>query len=425
MKSDREPLRLAYLLSQYPAVNHAFMLREIRLLRRRGFEIHVFSIGDPDRPPAAMTEVEQEESRSTFYVKSAGFANLAAAHFAVFFSRPVSYLRGLCCALDLGAASPRTALYGLFYFAEAVFVGRAMLRLGLRHVHTHFASTVGLILARTFPVTMSATFHGVSEFENVGAFRLREKVRASLFSCTVSRYGLSQLMRVTGRSQWQKLEWTPLGVDPAEFAPRPVRPVSSPFQILCVGQLAPAKGQHVLIAAVDALVREGHEIQLRFAGDGPDRADLQRDVDARGLSRNVVFAGNLNQDELRNLYRECDVLALPSFGEGLPVVLMEAMAMEIPCVATWVAGVPELIRDGVDGLLVPPTDEDALARAILRLKNDPDFCLRLGRKARLRVIDGYDVSRNCERLAGIFRRRLDLHRSETSTRPAAPHLCAK
>jgi glycosyltransferase involved in cell wall biosynthesis len=297
-------------------------------------------------------------------------------------------------------------LYGIFYFAEAVVVGHSMMRLGLRHLHTHFASTVGLIVARIFPVTMSATFHGPMEFENPEAFRLREKIRASLFSCAISRYGLSQLMRVAGRSQWQKLELTPLGVDPVEFAPRPFRPDPSPFQILCVGRLAPVKGQHVLIAAAGALVREGHDILLRFAGDGPDRTELLRDVDVRGLSHNVFFAGNVDQDTLRGLYRQCDALALPSFGEGLPVVLMEAMAMEIPCIATWVAGVPELIRDGVDGLLVPPADAESLARAILRLKSDPALRLRIGQEARRRVLDGYDVSRNTERLAEVFRRRL-------------------
>jgi glycosyltransferase involved in cell wall biosynthesis len=382
------------------------MLRELRLLRRSGLEIHVFSVGATDRPLAAMTDVECEEARGTDYVKNAGFLRLAGAHISTFFSMPISYFRGLFCALGMGMWSPRKMLYGTFYFAEAVVVGHAMIRLGLRHLHTHFASTVGLIVARVFPVTMSATFHGPMEFENPEAFRLREKIRASLFSCAISRYGLSQLMRVAGRSQWQKLELTPLGVDPVEFAPRPFRADPSPFQVLCVGRLAPVKGQHVLIAAVGALVREGHDILLRFVGDGPDRSELQRDVDAGGLSRHVSFSGNVNQDTLQGLYRECDALALPSFGEGLPVVLMEAMAMEIPCVATWVAGVPELIRDGVDGLLVPPADEESLARAILRLKNDGDLRLRLGQEARRRVLEGYDVSRNVERLAEVFRRRL-------------------
>ena len=405
-------MRLAYLLSQYPAVNHVFMLREIRLLRRSGLEIHVFSIGGPDRPLAAMTDVEREEARATAYVKNAGLLRLAGAHVSTFFSRPISYFRGLWCALGTGMWPPRNALYGLFYFTEALVVGRSMMRLGLSHLHTHFSSTVALIVARTFPVTMSITFHGPMEFESPVAFRLREKLRASLFSCAISRYGLSQLMYVCGRSQWTKLELTPLGVDPAEFAPRPFRSNPSPFQLVCVGRLAPVKGQHVLIDAIAVLARNGREVLLRFVGDGPDRSELQREVETRGLSRSVFFPGNVNQDELRAIYRECDAMALPSFGEGLPVVLMEAMAMEIPCIATWVAGVPELIRDGFNGLLVPPADERSLAGAILRLMSDPDLRFRIGQEGRRTVVEQYDLDKNGERLVEIFRRRLDVRQPE-------------
>jgi glycosyltransferase involved in cell wall biosynthesis len=156
------------------------------------------------------------------------------------------------------------------------------------------------------------------------------------------------------------------------------------------------------------LVRNGHEILLRFVGDGPDRSELEREVEARGLSRCVLFTGNVNQDELRAIYRESDALVLSSFGEGLPVVLMEAMAMEVPCIATWVAGVPELIRDGANGLLVPPADEGSLAGAILRLMSDPDLRFKLGREARRTVLDQYDLDKNGERLVEIFRRRLDV-----------------
>ena len=406
MIAERSPVRLAYLLSQYPAVNHVFLLRELSLLRRSGFEIHAFSIRGPDRPLSAMTDLEREEVRTTSYVKSAGVLRFAGAHIATLFLRPVSYFRGLSCALHVGTWSPRKALYGWFYFTEALVVGRAMMRLGLSHLHTHFASTVGLIVARTFPVTMSATFHGTGEFENPEAFRLREKVHASLFSCAISRHGLSRLMYSSGRPQWAKLELTPLGVDLAEFAPRPFRANPSPFQIVCVGQLAPVKGQHVLIRAVDALLREGHDVLLRLVGDGPDRSELKREVEARGISRSILFSGNVDQDKLRGIYREADTLVLSSFSEGLPVVLMEAMAMEIPCIATWVAGVPELIRDGVNGLLAPPGDEQSLARAILRLKNDPALRLRLAQEGRRAVLEGYDLARNAEHLAEVFRRRL-------------------
>lgn len=400
------PLRLAYLLSQYPAVNHVFMLREVRYLRQSGFEIHVFSIGAPDRPLDSMTEAERAEVPSTRYVKTAGVRRFAAAHIATLFTRPVAYVRGLLCALRLASWSPGNALYGLFYFTEALVVGRAVLRLRLSHLHTHFASTVALIVARTFPITISATFHGHGEFGDPSAFQLRRKVRACLFSCAVSRSGLSHLKYVSDPSQWSRLALTPLGVDPADFPARPFRPQASPFQLIAVGLLGPVKGLPVLLAALEALVREGHNILLRIAGDGPDRSALERQVQDRGLGASVFFLGSVNQDKLRALYSETDALVLPSFDEGLPVVLMEAMAMEIPCIASWISGIPELIRDGVDGLLVPPGDETALSRAILRLKTNTELRLNLGLQARRRVLEEYNLLKNAGRLADVFRRQL-------------------
>ena len=133
---------------------------------------------------------------------------------------------------------------------------------------------------------------------------------------------------------------------------------------------------------------------------------LQQDIASRNLARHVVMEGYLNQDKLRELYAECDALALPSFAEGIPVVLMEAMAMEIPCVATWITGIPEIIRHEIDGLLAPPGDAEALARAIARLMDDPALRRRLGQQARLRILGKFDLHRNTEHLAEIFRRRI-------------------
>jgi glycosyltransferase involved in cell wall biosynthesis len=188
--------------------------------------------------------------------------------------------------------------------------------------------------------------------------------------------------------------------------PRAFRADPDPFQIACVGQLAPVKGQHMLLAAVELLAREGRRVLLRIAGDGPDRASLEQDIAGRNLARHVVMEGFLNQDKLRELYAECDALVLPSFAEGIPVVLMEAMAMEIPCVATWITGIPEIIRHETDGLLAPPGDADALARAIARLMDDSALRRRLGQQGRLRILEKFDLHRNTEHLAEIFRRRI-------------------
>jgi glycosyltransferase involved in cell wall biosynthesis len=399
-------MKLAYLVSQYPAANHAFMLRETSRLRQLGFDVDVVSIRRPDRPPDRLSPEERDAAGATFYVKDAGLSRVAVAHARTLVRRPLRYLAALGSALRLGDGRPGRTLAAAFYFVEAVVAGDHIDRSGASHVHCHYASTVGLLVSRLFPVTLSATLHGPDEFENPAGFRLRQKVEACRFVCAISSYARSQVMKNTPMAEWGKIEVVPLGVDTAVFAPSGGRPAPSPVRLVCAGRLAAVKGQHVLLAAMASLVTHRPAVVLHLAGDGPDREALERDVHARGLDGRVVFEGLLNQDRLQALYRESDAMVLASFAEGVPVVLMEAMAMGIPCVATWVAGVPELIADGVDGLLVPAGDADALAEAVGRLVDDAGLRRRLGRAATDKVRERYDLDRNVARLADVFTRRL-------------------
>lgn len=401
--------RLAYLVSQYPAVSHTFILREVRHLRARGFEIRVASINDPDRSAERLTAEEAEEAAATYYVKRHGVGGAAGAALSTLARHPAGFVRGLLFALGLGGTDVRRLLYGLSYFAEALMIGRWMQGHGLTHLHVHFAtpaSTVGLIASHAFPITFSMTVHGPDEFYDAPGYRLGEKIAGASFVCCIGTYARSQLMKLSPVADWDKFEVSPLGVDPATFTPRPFREHPQPFEIICVGRLVPAKGQHILVAAVDRLARAGRAVRLRVVGDGPDRAALEHDVAARGLAGHVVFEGAVNQDRIRALYAQADAFALASFAEGIPVVLMEAMAMEIPCVTTCITGIPELIRDGIDGLLVAPSDDEALAAALGRLMDDAALRRRLGEAGRRRVDEKYHLSRNTDRLAEIFRRRL-------------------
>lgn len=403
--------RLAYLVSAYPAISHTFILREIRHLRTRGFEIHVASINGPDRPDDGLTADEGEEAAKTYYVKKHGVVGALAALFWSLGTRPLATLRGLFFALRLGGLDLSKLLYDLFYFVEALMVGRWMTRLGLTHLHVHFAtpaSTVGLIMTHVHPYGLSLMVHGPDEFYDAPGYFLREKIEGSRFVCTIGRYARSQCMKLSDPDQWDKFEVAPLGVDPELFTPRPPRAGTDHLEVICVGRLVPAKGQHVLVSVMERLVqREGRDVHLRFVGDGPDRASLEDDVRERGLDEYVTFEGAVNQDRIRELYARADVFALPSFAEGIPVVLMEAMAMQIPCVTTFITGHPELIRDGKDGLLVAPSDDEGLADAIARLMDEPALRKQLGEAGRLRVIDRYNLEPNTDRLAEILRRRLD------------------
>jgi colanic acid/amylovoran biosynthesis glycosyltransferase len=416
-------VRVAYLVSQYPTISHTFIMREVLRLRADGMEIWVASINAPDRENSRLTADERAEALSTYCVKGDGPGGALVAHLATIASRPVAYGRGLLAALSLAGTDVRRMAMHVLYFVEAVMIGRWMAGHGLSHLHVHFATpaaTVGLIAVRIFPVTMSMTVHGPDEFYDVPGYILREKVLGCRFVCCISQYARSQLMRITPIDAWDRLEVVPLGVDPAAFSPRPANDEPKLFEVLCVGRLVPAKGQAVLIEAAAALIAAGRALRVRLVGDGPDRPALEALVRARGLAGHVIFEGAVDQDGIRALYRQADAFALASFAEGVPVVLMEAMAMEIPVIATGITGIPELIRDGVDGLLVMPSDVAALAAAIARLMDEPLLRRGLGLAGRLRVIDRYNLAVNVGRLAAVFARRLKTSPVHAPGRAAAP-----
>lgn len=410
MDSADAPLRLAYLVSEYPGISHTFILREVRRLRTKNLTIRTASINSPRRPTENLTSDEKEETDSTFYIKQSGIAGALRAHSRTLAKKPMAYFRGLWRALALAGGDLREMLYAIFYFTEAVILGAWMEEQSTPHVHVHFANpaaTVALIASEVFDISFSLTVHGPDEFHDVLGQHLAEKVARASFVVCIGSFARSQLMRVAPAASWHKFVVAPLGVDPEIFRPRPVRTAREPFQLLCVGRMVPAKGQHILLVAVDRLARKGRAVRLCLVGDGPDRASLEHEVACRGLGDRVTFAGNVNQDQIHQYYAEADAFVLASFAEGIPVVLMEAMAMEIPCVATMIAGIPELIRDETDGLLVMPSDDRALTHALERLIDDEGLRHRLGQAGRQRVLDKYNLPDNLETLARLFKARLD------------------
>lgn len=411
-----QPVRtLAYLASTYPTLSMIFVLREVLALRELGFRIETASINPPDRPAKRLTPAEAAEARRTYCVKRHGAAGAAVAHLKTLTTNFAGYWRGLANAFALAGLDLHRLFLNLMYWTEALMVGQWMKRQGLRHLHVHLASqaaSVGLFVRAVFGFGYSLTVHGPDEFYDTERQMLAQKIEAAGFLCCISSFTRSQLMKLSPCEQWSKFVVLPLGVDPEIFAQRPRQTTDGAFEILCVGRLIPAKGQHILIDALDRLVQierlaqQGRRVRLRLVGGGPDEASL-REHAARCAAREcIVFEGAINQDRICEFYAAADAFCLPSFAEGLPVVLMEAMAMELPCVATHIAGVPELIRDGVDGLLVPPSDAEALAKALARLMDDADLRRKIARNGRARVVADYDLRRSVARLSGIFTERV-------------------
>jgi len=399
------PPRLLYLLSRYPAVSHTFFLNEILELRKRGFTIEVASINQPDRSRSSMPAIEVEEAEKTFYIKSAGAARATTVAAKTLLIRPRVFFRGLKAALSLGRWDASATLYAFFYFAEALILGDWMRSHDHRHLHIHFCgpvATVGMLASVAWGFSYSLTVHGPDEFYDVEKFYLRQKVEGAKFILCISDFCRSQLMRISAPEHWDKMHVTRLGVDPDIFSPMRAQPKPDHvLEILCVGRLVPSKGQLILLRACDILLSRGCHFRVRLVGDGPDRKHLEAFAEQEKIP--VIFEGARSHDETRLLLAQADIFALASFAEGVPVALMEAMAMEVPCVSTVIAGIPELIRDGLDGLLVPASSAEVLAEALKRLIEDPLLRRSIGLAGRKRVHDLYNLRENVNLLASRFR----------------------
>jgi glycosyltransferase involved in cell wall biosynthesis len=398
--------RIAYLLSIYPAVSHTFFLKEITGLRKLGFTIDVVSINKPEAPVGATSDAEAAALKETFYLKAMKPAHILGVLLKILFTRPGVVIRGVSAALALDGWNLPASCYALFYLVEALLLGEWLRQRGHTHLHVHFGgpvATVGMLASIAWQIPYSLTIHGPDEFYDVDKFYLRRKVEHARFVICISDYCRSQVMKVSDPAHWGKLRVVRLGVDLQEFAPAPPRDRKGPTKLICVGRLVPAKGHLILVRAVAHLLENGVDLQLRLIGQGPERASIEAFIAAHKLEDSVILEGALNHQSTRQKLLQSDIFVLASFAEGLPIALMEAMAMEIPCVSTFVAGIPELIGDGREGLLVPPSSEEALAVALQRLTCDLELRRRLAIAGLTRVRESYDLVHNVKLLSETMR----------------------
>jgi glycosyltransferase involved in cell wall biosynthesis len=389
---------VTYLISEYPAFNHTFILREVQALRDAGVDVSTISIRSDTRPLERITAEERAERASTWYVKRQGAIGFVTALFRRLVFAPGKLARSLALACRLGGLDLGALASHLLYWAEAVIVADHLGRTDAAHFHVHFASTVGLLAHVASGCPFSITIHGPAEFETP-RFGLAEKVRHASLIITISKFGRSQVLRVAEFDDWSKVRVVQLGVDTSTYVPRGRPPAQPRATVLTVGRLAPIKGHAVLIEAVHQLVRRGVDLGLTIVGQGPEQERLRQLAARLGIADRVEFTGALNALETRQRFDRASVFALTSFAEGIPVVLMEAMALGVPCVASRVTGVPELIDDGVTGYLVSAGDIAEAADAIARVLSDPAAARAMTAAARQQVVRSYDLPANARRLA--------------------------
>lgn len=402
--SRRTSLRIGYLTSQYPAPSHTFIRREVAALRTMGTDIVTYSI---QRPPAGLVApLDQAAAAETFTVLARPKADYAKAHLAALATRPGRYLRTLALAWRHRVPGAKAMLWALFHFAEAILLARRLEADGIGHLHNHFANsaaTVGLLASRFARIGWSLTLHGISEFDYPAGLLLRDKIAATDFVACVSRFGMAQAMRLIPTDEWGKLHIVRCGIDLADLPARVDRGEGDrTVEVIAVGRLSPEKGQAGLLEAIRTVRDRGIAVTLTLVGDGPEGVALHAEVARLGIVDAVRFLGRLDERATLAAITAADMLVLPSFMEGLPVVLMEAMALAVPVIATRVAGIPELVRDDIGGLLFDPADWSALADAITRLAADPALRARLAIGGRQRVEQEFAIERAVASLPALF-----------------------
>ena len=399
---------MAYLVNQYPAVSHSFIRREVLALEDREVEVVRIALRGWNAPLVDPKDVLERE-RTRFVLRQHPVTLLRSLlHEAV--RRPGSLFGACRLATRMAKGSERSLLYHWVYVVEACVVANWLRETGIRHVHAHFGTNsteVAMLAALLCDASYSFTVHGPDEFDQPRAIGLAEKIRRAAFVVAISSFTRSQMLRWVERAHWDKIHVVHCGLEAAFHSDASPEP-SAAMRLVCVGRLSEQKGQLLLLDAMRQVLDSGLPFDLVLAGDGDLRPALEARVRHLGLERHVRITGWISGGEVRSELLAARALVLPSFAEGLPVVIMEAMALRRPVVTTFVAGIPELVRNGDCGWLVPAGDVTALAEAIAAcLRCSPDTLARMGELARQRVLERHDVDIEAGKLARLFEQSID------------------
>jgi len=400
--SAKSPFRLAYLTGTYPAASHTFIQREIASLRALGSDILITSIRRPDAVEIIGPEEEAAQAE-TFYIldDAKNPLKLLKAHGSLFAQSPMRWLRTLKLALKTHRPGLKGLIWQMFYFLEAGVLGRELQQREISHLHNHFAdssATVAMLSANFANIPFSFTLHGPTELFAPESWHFAEKVKRAAMVMCISHFARSQVMLFSDPEHWSKLRIVHCGVTPARYASTTASHGAG-LKLLFVGRLAPVKGLRILFEGFEAARKVRSDIELTVVGDGTDREWVEENAKRLG---GVTVLGYRSQSEVSEALEQSDVLVLPSFAEGVPVALMEAMVSKRPVIATRVGGVAELIDHGVSGLLVAPSDSQGLADAMLQMAESEEARHAMGEAGHAKVCAEFDIDKEAAWLKQLF-----------------------
>lgn len=396
-------MKIAYLVNQYPKISHSFIRREILALERQGYEVQRLAMrGWADE---LRDEEDVRERAVTRYVLQDGAFAMGMDVVRMALTRPGRLLKALVLACKIGMRSDRPLPLHLIYLAEACRIVPWMAAHGARHLHAHFGTNsteVAMLASILGGPSYSFTVHGPEEFDKPEFLWLAEKIRRSAFVVGVSSFGRSQLFRWAAATDWPKVQVVHCGIDP-DFHAVPVRPIPAAPRLVCVGRLCEQKGQMLLVHAVKAVVARGLAIHLVLAGDGEMRPAIEALIAESGLQDHISITGWIDGDRVREEMLSARALVLPSFAEGLPVVVMEAMALRRPVLSTFIAGIPELVRTGETGWLFPAGDVDELSKMLeVCLSTSPEQLQAMGEAGYRRVLERHAIDTEAAKLSRLI-----------------------
>ena len=390
--------RIAYLLHLFPRITDTFIKREIRSLQKRGTDVRVISIWRP-KETEITPAILAEWSPDTQFALPRSLFSIVWIVLTVAIRSPIRFLAAARLAVSTSRPGVHGLLYQTFYFVEAVLAADLLYQNAITHVHNHIgdhSGTVTMLAAKLVGIGYSITFHGWPVFFDAKYSRIKEKVEGAQFTRSISYFCRSQLMMFSESDDPTDFKIVHCGLEIDKYKYRPPRKEIK--NILCVARLSPEKGLTFLVQALKLLRDKGHEIELRLAGDGPAKEHLKGLAAETGLADKVHFLGFLSEDEIIGELQYTDLFVLPSFVEGLPVCVMEAMAVGVPVIATNIAGTSELVEDGKTGILVRPSDSEAIADAVIRMMQDHPFRLQAAELARQKVLSEFDIHGETARL---------------------------
>lgn len=395
-------MKIAYLTTMYPAVSHTFIRREILALETLGHEVVRFAIRSPE---VCVDEDDSVEYRKTTYILKSSPIFMLASVFQSVLSSPRGFFNALVQSLKMYYKSERGFITHLAYFVESCVLVKLMKKHHTERVHVHFgtnATAVALLAKMMSNVRYSFTVHGPDEFDAPIGLSLRDKIEHSEFVAGISNFCVSQMKRWVGHEFWEKLKIIRCSVD-AKFLDDPP-PTSSSNQLVCVGRLSAQKGHFVLMSAFKKLLIEFPYAKLVLAGDGEMRSELEKFIETERLQDNIFITGWVDGGTVRKHLSHSKGLVLPSFAEGLPVVIMEAFALQRPVITSTIAGIPELVVNGENGLLITPNDEQQLLEAMIKIFTMSEKELHvMGQHGRAAVMAAHNIEKEAQKLELLFK----------------------